>query len=357
MNKFLLKKYIAIVACLIGSFSIISFAAVVSHNFTVAGQTALATPGELAPGNNGQDRDYNYNYVEQAPPEPTHPNINVLMLGLDEGNLPDSIFLVMFDGATNMLDIVSIPRDTQVTMSQTERDMFAEIGRSFPNHGVIKINELHSWAGSAHGYRLVTHHLETMLEIEIDYHIILDIDTFKYVVDAVGGIYMDIPRRLFYRGRQREDGTWDAGTINVDIPAGRQRLNGAMAEQVIRFRQFADGDLGRITLHQNFMQAFFTQVLNDEVIMNNLPGLANSVLGRVRTDIGLVSLISYVGIADDLDTESIEFHMLPGHAGMARDPGGLNRSWFFVDLPEARQLIEQIYEDNATLAAQRAAGQ
>ena len=346
MNNFLLKKYCAIVVCLIGSFAIISFAAIVSHNFTLAGQRAdLATPGELSPAYNG---DGNYSADIPAPPPPANPDINVLILGLDEGSLPDTIFVALFDGATNMIDIVGVPRDTQIFMTDEERAMFAEIGRNFPQHGNIKLNELHSWAGLANGYRLLTHRLENMLQIEIDYHVIIDLDDFKYIVDAVGGIYMDIPPPgLFYNA--------EGGTIAVNIQPGHQHLDGRRAEQVVRFRQFRDGDIGRINMQQAFMQEFFVQVLSNDNIMNNFLPLAQSVFGRVRTDIGLVSLFRYAGLVEYLDTQGIEFHMLEGHSGMAPDLAGINRSWFFVDVEASRRLIEQIYEDNAALAQERRA--
>jgi len=355
MDKFLIKKYIAIVSCLLGCFAIIGFAAVASHNFTLAGQAInFATPGEIGPINNGTGSyDTLGNSQENQPAGPKHPDINVLVLGLDEGSLPDTMFLLMFDGATSMIDVINIPRDTRVNLTQTERDMYAEINRWFPAHGDFKLNEMASYAGINNGYRFVTHHLENMLDVEIDHHIIIGLDAFKYAVDAVGGIYMDIPEPgLFYRGRQLEDGTWDAGTIDVNIPAGRQFLDGRRAEQVIRFRQFRTGDIGRIDMQQEFMREFFVQVLSDDDLNRNLPGLAASLFGRIRTDLGLSNIFNYLVIVEDLDLDNIEFHMLAGTSGEARDAAGVNRSWFFPDVGLSRDLIIEIKEDNARLAAE-----
>ncbi|MCL2396436.1 MAG: LCP family protein [Defluviitaleaceae bacterium] len=340
MNKSLFKKYIAIVTCLIGSFAIIGLSAVMAHNFTLAGQTGPPATQIPINGNGGQANQATGQ--DNPPDEPEAQaldDLNILVLGLDDDNLPDVIMIVMYDGENHEIDVVSVPRDTQVVMTQTERDMMAEIGRRFPSHGVVKINELHAHAGRTNGYRLVSHHLENMLDIEIDYYVIIELDAFKYIVDAVGGIYVDVPPGFRY--------TVTGGAIRIDLPPGRQRLDGNMAEQFVRRRNTLHGDLDRIRNQQIFMREFFTQVLGSEDLMSRLPALASSFITHVRTDFGILSALRYVGMADALNLDSIEFHTLPGHAGTALNPVGREYSWFFVDVEGSRELIREIKADNA----------
>ena len=350
MNKFLLKKYIAIVACLLGSFAIISFSAIVSHNFTMAGQTAnFASSSQSRPSGGGAPDDEESESTDGTSRN-ILPDFNMLILGLDDGILPDAIMLLMYDGENNMIDVVSVPRDTRVILTPEERQMFTDFGRRYPSHHWLKINELNSWGGMENGHRLIARHLELTLDIDIHFYTILEMEIVKDIVDAVDGIYMDIrPQGFHYNPRDAQGRP--AGTIIVNIPGGRQLLDGNRAEQVLRFRQFQDGDIGRIHTQQQFMREFFNQALTAEAIMSNPGTFVNAFATRVRTDFGVLDIARYIGAVDALNPDSIEFHTLPGHADFMRDPAGVNRSWFFVDVMQARELMEEIREGNIAAAS------
>ena len=344
MDKSLLKKYIAIVVSLISCFVIIIASASMAYHVIVAGQTAVAAPNELnGMTSGGETYDEEDEAEEQRPP--ALPDLNILILGIDDAaNLPDVILVLAYDGENNVIDIISVPRDVQVTMSQAEKDMLREAGRWFPYHGVVKLNELHAHAGINLGHQVVSHYLGRIMGIEIDHYVILDLDAFRYIVDAVGGVYVDIrPEGMFYNVDNR-----DGGTIEVRLPGGRRLLDGNMAEQFVRFRQYREGDLGRIDANQQFMREFFIQVLGREHIMDNAGVLARSFISHVRTDFGIMDALRYVRVADALNPDSIEFHTLPGGAVDAPRPGETwNTSWFFVDEAAARRLMNEIRADNA----------
>jgi LCP family protein required for cell wall assembly len=340
MEKFLLKKYIAIVVSLFSCFAIVMVSASAAYNVMRAGQVIAATPGEL----NGTSGTNTYDEDEPESQATVLPDLSVLVLGIDdEANLPDVIMVLTFDGRNNAIDIISVPRDTQVVMSPHEMDMLRDAGRWFPSHGVVKLNELHSHAGMNLGHQIVGHHLGNILNIEFDNYIILDLDAFRYIVDEVGGIYMDIrPEGMRYNINNAV-----GGTIEVNLPGGRQLLDGNMAEQFVRFRQYRDGDMGRIEANQQFMRELFTQVLGREHIMGNLIPLASSFISHVRTDFGIADALRYAGAADALNPDSIEFHTMPGQPVDAPNPEGLHRSWFFVDHAAARNLMSEIRAGNA----------
>jgi len=336
MDKFFLKKYIAIVVSLISCFAIVMVSASMAYNVIVAGQTSAAVPGELNGLSSGS-----YAYEEEESEQVTAlPDLNILVLGIDdEANLPDVIMVVTYDGENNLIDIISVPRDTQVVMSPYEMDMLRDAGRWFPNHGIVKLNELHAHAGLDLGHQVLSHHIGNILGVDIDNYVIIDLDAFRYIVDAVGGIYVDIrPEGMRYNVNNAV-----GGTIEVNLPGGRQLLDGNMAEQFVRFRQYRDGDMGRIYANQQFMQEFFVQVLGSEHIMNNAGTLVRSFMTHVRTDFGLWDALRYVGAADALNPDSIEFHTIPGQPVDAPRPGGsVNTSWFFVDHDAARELMNEI---------------
>ena len=339
MDKFLIKKFIAIVVSLISCFAIVMASAFMAYNVIVAGHTTAATPGEL----NGLANNYAYEEEEEAQPT-ILPDLNVLILGIDdEANLPDVIFVLTYDGENNAIDIISVPRDTQVVMSPHEMEMLNEAGRWFPNHGVVKLNELHAHAGMNIGHQVLSHHIGNILGVDIDHYVILDLDAFRYIVDAVGGIYIDIrPEGMRYNVNNAV-----GGTIEVNLPGGRQLLDGNMAEQFVRFRQYRDGDIGRINANHQFMQEFFAQVLGREHIIGNAPALVTTFMTYVRTSFGILDALTYVGAADALDPNAIEFHTVPGQPVDAPRPGSTaNTSWFFVDHTAARELMNEIRMGN-----------
>jgi len=314
--------------------------AVVVNNIIVASQITAATPHEL----NGSSANYADVREEEEPQTVALPDLNILLLGIDdEANLPDVIMVITYDGENNAIDIISIPRDTQVVMTQIEMDMLSDAGRWFPNHGVVKMNELHAHAGLALGHHVLSHRIGNILGIEFDHYVILDLDVFRDIVDAVGGIYMDIrPEGMFYNVNNAV-----GGTIEVALPGGRQLLDGAMAEQFVRFRQYRDGDEGRIRANQEFMREFFIQVLGSEQIMSNAGILVTSFITHVQTDFGLMDALRYLGAADALNPHDIDFYTLPGQPSEFPRPGATaNTSWFIVDQTAALGLMNQIREDN-----------
>jgi len=337
MDKFLIKKYMAVVICLIISFAVISISAVLAYNFTLSGQNInLAESGEL----NGIYSQNNSNAESgEEVTSNTLPDLHIMVLGIDdEANLPDLIMMLVYDGTNNLIDVISIPRDTQVTITPEERALLNEANRWAPNHGVVKLNELHAHGGPI-GHILLAGRIEEIFDIEIDYYVILDLDALEYIVDAVGGIYMDIrPQGIFYN---------QGGTIDINIPGGRQLLTGSMAQQVVRFRQMPMGDLDRIGLQQQFMQEFFVQALDRESIMNNLVALFTTFATHVRTDFGLFSAIRYIDAAPALNPDSIDFHMAPGIARNTANPEGRVRSYYFIDEAAARALMNEIREENS----------
>lgn len=338
MNKFLLKKYIAIVACIIGSFAVITLAAVLSHNFTAAGEADLFRPGQLREPNNPYNGDLGTD-TENQPAAQGLPDFNMLILGLDDGTLPDVILVLMFNGQTSEINMISVPRDTFVLLTDEEWAMFREINRggNIYSNGWLKLNEMHAHAGLANGERFLRNHLHNMLGIEIQHYAVLDLDVFQNIVDAVGGIYIDVrPQGMFY--------TPTDGTVTIRIEGGRQLLDGNQAMRFVRFRE-GDGDLGRIGRQQQFMQAFFTQALDNESIMSNVGTYVNTFVNQVRTSWGILDTLRYAtpAVAAALNPESIGFHTLPGFADFRFNPAaGRNYSYFFVDVAEARQLIEEI---------------
>jgi anionic cell wall polymer biosynthesis LytR-Cps2A-Psr (LCP) family protein len=126
------------------------------------------------------------------------------------------------------------------------------------------------------------------------------------VVDAIGGVYMNIPRRLFY-----ED-PYQNPPVRIDVPAGQNvRLNGVMAEGVVRYRQWPMGDLDRNAMQMQFMTNLFQQALTREALLNDPLEIINIVLTEVRSNIGMYA-IRYIPFIPSMSAESIQTFTMPG---------------------------------------------
>ena len=321
-----MKKIFALATLLMASALVAGLSLVLSYNFTMANRL----PGYVGPrhtssagGGSGDDQRQSL------------PSINILILGIDdEANLPDIILVGHLNGETHKIDIISIPRDTRVVIDQQIRDSFARVNRNAPPIGrEMILNNLFTWAGAQRGggTQVMQDYIENLLDIEFDYHIVLDLVAFRHIVDAVGGIYVDVPFRLFYV---------QGGDIDIDLQAGFQRLDGRQAEQFVRFRNHPLGDLTRIQLQQTFMQAFFEQALTLDAILSNPIGFLVPILEQTITNMGIASLIRYdnMNILDAINAENIRFHMAEGGLGSG--------VFFHMDKPATRQLMQDIISGN-----------
>jgi LCP family protein required for cell wall assembly len=247
---------------------------------------------------------------------------NFLMVGLDNQLLADAIMVGTFYRDSGNIHLMSVPRDMFVRLPQHRLDRMREAGFHPPT--TLKINELRAHGGRLHGIYFLQEQLEEMFGVEFDFYIEVEIPAFRRIVDAIGGVYMDIPRRLFYNG-------WDQNPpILIDIPAGQNvRLDGNMAEGVVRYRQWRMGDLDRNNMQMQFMTNLFQQMLTREAIMNDPMAIINIVLTEVRSNIGM-SAVRYIPFIPRMSAGSLQSFVMPGDISMV----GNREFW----IPNASQL-------------------
>ena len=96
----------------------------------------------------------------------------------------------------------------------------------------------------------------------------VDYEGFEKVIDALGGVEIEVEKPLKYVDRAQD--------LYIDIPAGKQLLDGEKALQYVRFRYDPLGDIGRIKRQQEFLQALLSKVDNDPLLLARLPQLIES---------------------------------------------------------------------------------
>jgi len=169
------------------------------------------------------------------PGEKLIPETNILVLGLDRGkntHRSDTIMVVHLDPSNNSASVVSIPRDTRVTI---------------PGMGPNKANAAFAYGGAD----LSKATIEDFLGIKIPYYVSIDIDAMANLIDEIGGVKINVEKRMFYIDR--------AQNLFVDLKPGYQTLNGRDALSYVRYRRDG-GDITRILRQQKFIRALATQI-------------------------------------------------------------------------------------------------
>jgi LCP family protein required for cell wall assembly len=152
------------------------------------------------------------------------------------GYRTDTILYVNLVG--NRIYMVSVPRDIFLPQFQ------------------IPINEVYAYPetyGSANRADNLRRAVSELLGVPIDYYAVINIDIFERLVDAIGGVELEVPRAMVYRDQ--------AAGLEIDLQPGFQRLSGAEAAGFVRYRELLRGDIDRI---------------------DNVKTLAYAVLGRLR---------------------------------------------------------------------------
>lgn len=253
----------------------------------------------------------------------------------DEHGGADVIILGVFNRLTASIDLINIPRDTFIIISEENQNILRQNNRRFNNP--TKITDFFAHGGDI-GPLVVRNQLEYWLGIEIHYEVIVDLDAFRSIVDIIGPIQMYIPRRLFYN---------DGFGLVIDIPAGLQYLDGIAAEGVVRYRNsYALADMQRIQVQQEFMRQLFTQTLQRETLLNlnNLIGLTETLLTYVNTDFPLSSVAMYATYIPTLTSSSLNTYTMPGDPSyFRRNQHGQNISFVMPYEDEFMVMINQIF--------------
>ena len=319
----LIKKYIIIAAVIIGIFALVAVAAFVVHSAVssiTANQpvpTAAPLPGQP---NNGGSQNGEPTNTAAPTPTPTPGLINlltpspserttILLLGVDEHNNTDANLIMTLDIENRLIDVISVPRDTRITLPASDVNQLRALGRQYvPTNGVMRLGNLYAIAGSTHGPNFAVNHLSAIFGIEIDHFVVLELAAFRDIVDIIDGVEFNVPRRMYYNPPDED--------FIIDLQPGVQRLNGRQAEALVRYRySLPRADLDRIQIQQDFMRAMFTQTINSPAIRNNFRTTIETILAHTTaSNITLMDALSLLPTFEALVSGAIAFHTLPGSA-------------------------------------------
>ncbi len=258
--------------------------------------------GEFVPGNTEYYSQFKY-----------ADRVNVLLIGVNQG-MSDTLMLCSFDRKGKQMDIISVPRDTYYERPGYTGAAERKINASFRKDPMNTAKAVS----------------EVLNDIPINYYAVVDYAGVKKVVDAMGGVPMNLERDMDY-----ED-PYDKPPLKIHLKAGEQVLNGDQAMQFLRYRKgYAEADIGRIKAQQQFMKNAMKQALG-----LGFPKVAKVALKELDSDIDLKTGLSLATKAARMKDDSTNTYVIP------LTPQG-EAPWYVYPKPEEiKQLIDSLYRSN-----------
>ena len=173
---------------------------------------------------------------------------NFLVLGVDRAaNLSDVIMVISYDIAKQDIHVLSLPRDTYINVGSSYHKLNAYFSASY-NRSASRGTERYRDAIES-----MASFIENSLCIRLDRYICMDTAGFREIIDAIGGVDMDVPFDMDYEDPEQN--------LYIHLKAGYQHLDGEKAEQFVRYRSgYLEGDIGRISAQRLFLTALVRQV-------------------------------------------------------------------------------------------------
>ena len=258
--------------------------------------------------------------------------VNIMLLGVDKRaddvGRSDTLMVASVDMDSHKAALLSVPRDTRVAID---------------GHGYDKINHAYAFGG----HELSKSTVERLLGTHIDHYVIIDTKAFQRIIDALGGVDIDVDKRMHY-----EDPWDDNGGLVIDLYPGQQHLDGARAIQYVRYRD-GEGDIGRIGRQQKFMKAVLARLISPS-ILPKLPDLVTQVSSAVTTDMSVPELLKYAKLLKDVHDNGMTVQMVPGQPAYLSDI-----SYWIPDIVGLRTMLAEelglSMSDKARAAAEKAA--
>ena len=276
-------------------------------------ETGAEDEPEDAPGDEFTEEDKTRNAPSGAlaaldafDPE-TDSKYNVLLMGVDAGEgLTDVIMIYQIDTQAKRINMMSIPRDSRITYN----------GRT------EKINAVHSYGsqqsdpnGGTRGDEYAIRFIKELTGIPIHHYMCITIPAFRQIIDSLDGFDFNVPRKMDYDDNYQN--------LHIHLEPGMQHLNGAQAEQLVRFRRYTNGDIDRVAMQQNVLKALVEQKVNGSYI-SKVPEIFRTIRENVSTDMTLPEVIRLANDVLSINTDSADSISSATADGSFGDAGGVS---------------------------------
>ncbi len=255
----------------------------------------------------------------KIPMQLTRP-VNLLVMGVDrtgtdksglDGN-SDTMLLVQFQPQAGKVQALSLPRDTLVEI---------------PGYGRDKLNAANAYGGPALAAQTVNQLLAG--DVSFDRYVRIDTHGLIQLVDALGGVEVNIAKPMHYRDRTQK--------LTIDFEPGKQRLAGQKLQEYLRFRNDELGDIGRVQRQQAVLKEMKAQLLNPTTILR-MPQILHVAQQNLDTNLSMAEILALLGFMQSNQGFKLQTTMLPGRFSR---PGEYKRSYWVADRAEIQQILLQ----------------
>ncbi len=243
--------------------------------------------------------------------------VNFFVVGRDKESWnTDVMMIVNFNMKDGSLGILQIPRDTYINAEDYHGRLNAALA-TFRNRIRTDDPKISSKELLDSGMGKVVELLEKSMCIQLDGYVHVDLAGFKEIVNAIGGVYMDVPYEMDYEDPEQN--------LYIHLEPGPQLLTGEKAEMFVRFRSgYVQADIGRIDAQKIFMTALFKQ-LKSNLSIARIPALAGQIIKYVTTDVPLEDVIIYAKELLGVDMAKVSMMTLHGTAHQTQ-----SGAWYYV---------------------------
>lgn len=223
---------------------------------------------------------------------------NILLIGVDgdiDNNLSrshsrqngrsDTLILFNIDTGNNTVNAISIPRDSKVYIANS--------------NDIDKINHAFAFGGP----QLTVGTIEDTFGIKIDHYIAVNYNVLKEIVSTVGGVDVYVEKNMHYND--------SAGHLHINLRKGEQTLDPDTAEEFLRFRHDALGDIGRIQRQQCFITGLIKKFQNPTIIPK-IPEIVKVVQRNVLTDMNMYEMSELAAHLQCANLSQMQITTLPG---------------------------------------------
>jgi LCP family protein required for cell wall assembly len=229
----------------------------------------------------------------------------------------DTIIVMRIDFASHKIIMLSIPRDTYVTIANKGRQ--DKINHAFPFGGGIKGD------GFANSIATVENFLGG---IKIDHYFGMDMEVIAPIIDAIGGVQYDVDVEYHKNG--------------FDLSKGVQVLNGQKAQQYLRFRYSPMGDIDRVKRQQRFLLAMKDdlkrKMASKQLSVEQLMDVYKTVQEMTYTDMNIQQLMSLGYFMADANEPSIDTYIVEG---WFMNKNGI--SYWKPDMEQVNEVVERMF--------------
>lgn len=248
--------------------------------------------------------------------DPVEDNVSVLFVGVDDSehrnsaanSRSDALILATFNKSNNSVKLLSIPRDAYVYIP--------DVGYS------TKINHAHAYGGT----KATIETVEEFLKLPVDYYVRLNFNAFVDIVNAIDGIYYDVPYEMI------EPNSGDLRD-SIHLYPGYQRLDGEAALALARSRKY-DSDLERGKRQQKIIKVIADKVASASSLLK-LEDLLQAVGTNMKSNLTMSEIRGFLSYAlnSDIHIDTVNLQGI----GDYMDDG----VWYYLVDEESRFRIQE----------------